>query len=514
MSQNSSHENVRRATIRDVAERANVSASAVSLTLAGRGRISDETRQRIFQAAAALDYKLPRRNRASADRRDFTVESGKQLTHLLEYVQLEMEQRRQEGCDVAALEPSLERLIAYPTMDEAESLCARLEHIPIRPDFPYIEPSEWDEILDELPESDKVGQGVYFSAEQLFDRVYGGWLGRCAGCMLGKPLELIGTLEDVEEFLRRGGAYPLDNYVPEILPYPPIFAQRLPHITDTLLGQINGAVRDDDLDYTVLNLRILEEHGAAFRTEHIAHSWLHHLAYNTVYTAECVAYANLIQHFAPPETAVYRNPFREFIGAQIRADIFGYSAPGQPLVAAERAWRDARLSHVKNGLYGAMMTAAMIAVAFTTNDVEEIIYAGLQSIPARSRLSEAVQVTLEQTRSAQSWRTAAADITERFVDYDPVHVIPNACFVVLALMWSRGDFEEAITTAAMCGLDTDCNAATVGSIIGIIEGASALPPKWIKPLDDRLESWVRGESSNRISDLAQRTMAVIRALGI
>jgi ADP-ribosylglycohydrolase len=73
---------------------------------------------------------------------------------------------------------------------------------------------------------------------------------------------------------------------------------------------------------------------------------------------------------------------------------------------------------------------------------------------------------------------------------------------------SGGDFGRTISIAVMCGLDTDCNGATAGSLVGVLLGAKALPPKWVEPLNNRLRSIVVGFNENKISDLAKRTMKV------
>ena len=81
--------------------------------------------------------------------------------------------------------------------------------------------------------------------------------------------------------------------------------------------------RDDDLDYTILGLHVLEEHGFGFTAADVASEWLTHLPYNLVYTAERVADKNLINGLKPTETATYPNPSREWTGAQIRDQVLG-----------------------------------------------------------------------------------------------------------------------------------------------------------------------------------------------
>ncbi len=268
--------------------------------------------------------------------------------------------------------------------------------------------------------------------------------------------------------------------------------------------------RDDDIDYTIINLHILENYGLSFTAMNVGEAWLHLLPYMQVYTAERAAYRNLVNGLEPPEVAIYMNPYREWIGAQIRADIWGYVAPGNPELAAELAYRDASLSHVKNGIYGEMFVSAMISAAFATSNVEEIIEIGLSVIPKKSRLTEAIRDVLKWNKEYDDWRDTWSKILEKYGHYHFVHTINNAAIVAMGLLYGGGDYEKSISISVMGGWDTDCNGATTGSIMGIILGAKSMPDKWIKPLNNNVKSFVIGYDNSKISDLAKRTLRIAK----
>ena len=427
-------------------------------------------------------------------------------------IKSEIAQRKEEGCDTSHVEESLSKIVEKRPPDitrQLETIWYELQSLPVEQGFPYEEPSDLDSIREARPQGPR-DLHIELTSEAYLDKVHGAWLGRCVGCLLGKPVE--GWPRDrIEGYLRLGDAYPLDGYIPEVTPHPEGYRLH-PTYREAMKGAIDGMPRDDDIDYTILGLHILEEHGASFTTADVGAEWLTHLPYSLVYTAERVAYRNLVNGLTPPETAIHRNPYREFIGAQIRADIWGYAAPGLPEVAAELAFRDASLSHVKNGIYGEMFVAATISAAFSTDDIREAIEVGLSEIPRRSRLAEAMRDVLKWSHEYDDWRQAWERVMNSYGGYHWVHTINNAAFVLLGLLYGGGDLGRSVSISVMAGFDTDCNGATAGSVVGAILGAKALPEGWVAPLKDRVRSILSGFSESSITDLARRTCVVGESL--
>ncbi len=435
-------------------------------------------------------------------------------SELRDSLRAEVAQLREEGCDaevlvneLSCIEQSLER----QAVSLYEAAYHQVAELAPRADFPYEEPSALDAIRDARADGPRrLGP----PGDDVEDRILGAWLGRCAGCMLGKPVEGW-TKQRIDALLQAAGEPALTDYFPAIPDAPPELHWHAPD-NPMLRGNITHGVRDDDTDYTVIGLHYLEENGLDFTSQDVANQWQQHLPYHCVYTAERVAYRNLVDGIMPPASASFRNPFREWIGAQIRCDAFGYAAPGWPEKAAEFAFRDAAVSHVKNGIYGEMLFAAMIAAALVTDNLDAAIDAALAEIPAKSRLHEAMVETRRFCAEEDDWQAAWERINAAYGHYHPVHTINNAALVLMGLLYGAREtdpalqYEQAIALAVHGGWDTDCNGATAGSVMGALLGAEKLPTKWTSVLKDRLESIVVGLTDNRITDLAQRTVKVAR----
>lgn len=431
------------------------------------------------------------------------------LRQLLDY---EFIQSREEGKEPAALALLRQEFMEAGEDEKAlERVWEKLMSLPTGEHFRYEEPDDLAAIR--ALRADEVRRYPRrYGADVLYDRMYGAWLGRCAGCALGKPVEgfmnskgSLASKARIKLYLQAVSEreYPLRDYFPERSP------------AEDSTGKVGSRPStrehiaymqsDDDIRYTVIGQLVMATYGATFTSWDVARTWISKLPYRLVATAETQAYRNLVGrysfHYGKEETgetvdwrwvATHQNPYREWIGAQIRADAYGYAAPGQPQLAAEFAWRDARVSHVKNGLYGEMFVAAMIAAAFTLDDPLHIVEAGLAEIPQTSRLHAGMLKALAICRTydydPDRFEEVLEDIYEAFGHYDPVHTINNAALVVTALLLGGHDFEKAITIAVMGGWDTDCNGATAGSIVGAMLGARRLPERWIQPLHDTLNS--------------------------
>ncbi len=429
---------------------------------------------------------------------------------LLKFAREELKQLSEEGCDTWEFERKASLIEEEGGPDQpkrARALCEALANLGPAADFPYDEPSDLEGIRERRPDGPR-HIAVPLSDEELDDKTLGAWLGRAAGCMLGKPVEGW-RKEKIDDLMEVCGLEDLTDYFP-----PPAENNRgieFPAWSIKLLrGHIEGGVRDDDTDYTIVGLRILEQHGRGFTPRQVAEFWMAHLPYACTYTAERVAYRNFANGIWPPQSAMHRNPYREWIGAQIRADGFGYACPGRPEEAAGLAFKDACVSHVKNGIYGEMWVAAMLAVAFVADDVEKVVRIGLSEIPRECRLAEAIHQVLAWREEGCSAEEAIDNILDTYGTYHGVHTINNAAIVAMGLLWGERDYSRTIGLAVRAGLDTDCNGATAGSVLGAMIGAEAIPDHWSDPLRDRIGTVVAGESDLTISGLAERTRKIQR----
>lgn len=450
-------------------------------------------------------------------------------------IRREIIQRREEGCIVDGFE---ERRSSCEEDDEKlMEIYRELIKLAPAPDFPCFEPSDLEGIRALRPagsdQDDEIRRREMGETEWR-DRFLGAWSGRLSGCALGKPLEswpmMAGSAgnpgwRNVQLWFEGADAWPIRGYTPE---RSRAKSEEL-YITEWCLESTREHIRfmqsDDDVRYTVLGLLMLEQKGLDWDAWDIGKLWHSRLTYQQVCTAETHAYLNFAQvtsHLGSDDKSdwasrqewvrTHLNPYREWIGAQIRADGFAYGAAGNPELAAELAYRDASFSHVKNGIYGEMFVAAMIAAAFVESDPEKIVAAGLRQIPTTSRLAHDIEQAVDIARSAKDQLELVDRIWEAFKHYDPVHTNNNAALVAASLIYSGGDFEKGITTAVLGGWDTDCNGATVGSILGASLGAKSLPPAWIEPLNDTFYADLTGFDPIPISECAERSYQVFLRL--
>ncbi|GAA5065744.1 ADP-ribosylglycohydrolase family protein [Streptomyces similanensis] len=390
----------------------------------------------------------------------------------------------------ASPEPSSRylRLLAEDLLDELAELPSSLAEA---------EPTELAAIKALCPDwpARPAASGAASTAAPDVERLEAAWVGRAAGCLLGKPVEKL-PLDGIRQLARAAGNWPLTTWftargVPDDLTARHPWNRR--SAATSLAENIDGMPEDDDLDYPLLNLLLLQRHGKDFSTADVARLWLDELPAGRAFTAERVAYRNLLLGIEPPRTARHRNPFREWIGALIRADVHGWTHPGDPAAAAEQAHRDAVLTHTANGVHAAMFAAAVIAAAAGgAHDVHACLAVGLTVVPPGSRLARAVRHAVELAAVHEDFDTVVDELHATYsAAYHWVHAVPNTALIAAALTHADGDFSASVCRAVSGGWDTDSNGATAGSVAAALAGSpAALPERWTAPLKNRLATSV------------------------
>jgi ADP-ribosylglycohydrolase len=209
------------------------------------------------------------------------------------------------------------------------------------------------------------------------------------------------------------------------------------------------------------------------------------------------------------------NPYSQYIGADIRSDPWAYAAPGLPEKAAELAYRDAYLSHRRNGIYGAMYFSAVISAAFTVEDPVDALVIGLEEIPRDCLFAQGIRWSLDIADQIKDYRDANAAITEAYGGMHIVHAINNGCLTVWGLTIGGRDFTKVIGETVAMSFDNDCTAATAGSIAGAVLAKDGVPEHWWKNFNNKSLSYLNGHSAFEIDDLVDRfTVQAQRVFGV
>jgi ADP-ribosylglycohydrolase len=386
----------------------------------------------------------------------------------------------EEGHDVTGVRTDL-----AATPDSYDALVSVIErHLtgegpPMRDDWPYVEPDDLDAIAREAP---GLAEPSTFAVDDPAERVRAAFTARVCGCMLGKPFEVFVTIDEIRTALESTGEWPLADYPSDAA------LRALP----TLQGQwrelhrdgITHVAPDDDINYTVLAMLVLEAHGLDFTHDDLRTLWLYNLPVLATFGPERTRLVRLGMQTitgGDPVLASLLNPGAELCGALIRADAYGYACMGRPDVAATLAHRDASFTHRRTGVYGAMFVAAAVAAAPALDDPLDVIRTALRYVPPHSRFAERTSEALAIVESAGDWLDGYTQVHERFAEFGFCTNYQEIGTLINTLRFAS-DASDGICLQVMQGNDTDSFGATAGSILGALHGS--IDARWAAPFND------------------------------
>jgi len=385
----------------------------------------------------------------------------------------------------------------------------------LRPDFPFHEPDSYKEIIAEAAPEPSLEP---LDCKEYEQRIKGAWFGRLAGVALGKPLEMGWDWLKVKEYLESVNAYPLQDWVPARSDK--LNVELRADCVPSTKGNVRYMQPDDDVHYTIMSLLLAEQKGLEFTKLDVGMNLLDNIPYHWLWCSDRHTYCHLVNMDSKrskeeqiDEFPTRLNPWRECMAAFLKADFWGYITPGEPRKGAPYIYRVATLNLIKNGIYGGMFVQGCISAALSKNpSPEAIIRGGLSVIPKNSRLACAITDVCQWYAANNDFAIVCEKIYAKYGHLHFCSSMNNLAFVTLSVLHSKLDYTTAITTAVMCGTDTDCNAGTVGSIVAAAVGYDRLECRWIDPLNDTVKTVVAHFGQGSITELANRTVSLYKQL--
>ncbi len=314
-------------------------------------------------------------------------------------------------------------------------------------------------------------QEIVIPKSVLSDKIKGGWAGQTIGVTFGGPYEFRyqGTfIGDYQTLLWYDG-----------------------YLKKTML-ESPGLYDDLYMDITFVD--VFEKYGLDAPVDSFANAFAH--AGYMLWHANQAGRYNILHGIPAPMSGHWKNnPHADCIDYQIEADFAGLMSPGMPNVSAAIGDRIGHIMNYGDGWYGGVYVGAMYALAFTNKDIGLIVREALKTIPPQSEFYRCISDVIAWHKQYPSdWKQTWLEVQKKWADdigcpegvFLPFNIDAkvNAAYVVIGLLYGKGDFTRTLEITTRCGQDADCNPSTAAGILGALVGYNKIPAYWKQGLQE------------------------------
>ena len=378
-------------------------------------------------------------------------------------------------------------------------------------------------VLSSLFTAVSFAQERSISKDELHDKIEAFWLGQLVGNYLGLPFENNYVDEAIPELINR--VYSVEDDTR--LEINDDWRGNIP----LLLATFEGAFADDDTDIEFVTLHAVEQYGLDIDYYEITEVWKKHIN-RKIWVANYSARKLMDQGLIAPATGSKNNNRNWFqIDPQLVNEIWSVFYPGMTNKAAERALWGARITNDDWGTHPTIAYGVMISAAFFEKDTEKLVQMALEAIPTDSPFAEGILDVVSWHKKYDDWRDTSKKIHDKYFRYKkgsyeaPVSVVSslnNGLCGIMAILYGDGDFMKSVGIATSAGYDCDNQSATVGGLMGVLNGTECIPEEFTKdianfdkPFNDLYLNYTRdhlpiatpiSEIVNRIAKISEKAI--------
>ncbi len=301
--------------------------------------------------------------------------------------------------------------------------------------------------------------------QQLKNKIMGGWAGQTIGVTFGGPYEF-----------RFNGTF-IGDYQP--------LKWYDGYLKHTML---NNPGLYDDLYMDLTFVDVFEKYGLNAPADSFANAFAN--AGYMLWHANQAARYNILHGIKTPRSGEWKNnPHADCIDYQIESDFAGLMSPGMPNAASAISDKIGHIMNYGDGWYGGVFVGAMYALSFTSSNIEFIINQALKTIPPESDFYRCIKEVVNNYKKFPSnWKQTWLQVQENWANdigcpdgvFAPFNIDAkvNAAYVIIGLLYGKGDYTKTLEITTRCGQDADCNPSTAGGILGTILGYDKIPAYW------------------------------------